>query len=148
MERDVIQAVTLLVGKEGHGKSLPVLGQHERGAFFLTVVGRPALDNRVDGHIALRLESERVVGGIGEPLGRLQLESPRRIRKIGHGNLYTFASIDAEAHHPDLLFELGRAIGVIPDIPTAVAIRQVAVGEQRFSKQCRRAYGTHCQDFF
>ena len=56
MERDVVEPIALLVGKEDHGIFLPVLSQHEGGAFLLTPVGSTALHDGIDGHVALRLK--------------------------------------------------------------------------------------------
>ena len=127
MESDVVQTVTFLVSKENHGIGLPFVGKQERGTFLLTVVRRAALHNGVDGHVTLGLEGKRIVGGIGKPLGRLQLQAPTRVRKLGHRDLHAFAAIYAKAFLAQLALVLGRAIGVVPDIPATVAIGQVAV---------------------
>ena len=93
----------------------------------MAVVRRAALHNGVDGHVALGLEGEGVVGRIGKPLGRLQLQAPTGVRKLGHRDLHAFAAIYAKAFLAQLALVLGRAIGVVPDIPATVAIGQVAV---------------------
>ena len=127
MERDVVEPIALLVGKEDHGISLPLVCQVKRSAFLLAVVRRTALHNGVDGHVAFGLEGKRIVGRIGKPLGRLQLQAPRRIRKFSHRHLHAFAAVDAEAHLAELQVHLRRAVRIIPQVPTAIAVRHVAV---------------------
>ena len=90
-------------------------------------VGSTALNDGVDGHVALGLKGERIISRIGKPLGRLQLQAPRGVRKISHRELHAFGAVDTQALFAQLGFVLGGAIGVVPYIPAAVAVGQVAV---------------------
>ena len=60
------------------------LGDFKKTAQVVHDLHLAAVHDGVDGHVALRLEPQRVIGGIGEPLGRLQLQAPRRVRKFSH----------------------------------------------------------------
>ena len=127
MERDIVEPVALLVGKERHRECLPLVGELEASAFLLAVVRRAALHHRVDGHVALRLERELVVGRIGKPLGRLKLKAPPDFREFLHHDLHALGTFHAEAHLAELQFHLRGAVRIVPKVPAAIAVRHVAI---------------------